>query len=188
MDQMDKKDKKVLQVPVIVGEGEDQFFIEKDICVAPPSPPVYMVKDIKKWVEVYDTKVICGGKVLFNAYLWKDINYKTVEHVHDGTVNGPVYHSTLKIPFGGYVKMKPYCGEEIREGDRAELLEAYVEGERDEWHDECCIEGIKVYNKLLEKTIVKLKFKVTRIEHVTVKVECEPKPPCKEDKDCDCDC
>ena len=168
--------KKILQVPVIVGEGEEQFFVEKDITVAPPSPPVYMVEEIKKWVEVYSKKVICD-KVIFNAYLWKNIVYKTVEHVHDETVNGPVYHSTLKIPFGGFVKIKHFDGEEVKEGDKAELLEAFVEGERDHWHDESCIQGITVYNKLLEKTVVKLKFKVTRIEHVPVKIECDPEPP-----------
>lgn len=163
--------KKVLQVPVIVGEGEEQFFIEKDINVSPPSPPVYMVKEIKKWIEVYDTKVICG-KVIFNAYLWKDINYKTVEHVHDDTVNGPVYHCTTKIPFGGFVEIKPFPCEEIKEGDNAELLEAVVEGERDEWHCKERVQGVEVYKKLLEKTVVKLKFKVTRIQHVPV--PCDP--------------
>ena len=164
--------KKVLQVPVIVGVGEEQFFIEKDIVVSPPSPPVYMVKEIKKWIEVYSTKVICG-KVIFNAYLWKDINYETVEHVHDCTVNGPVYHSTVKIPFGGFVEIKACDGEKVEEGDKPELLESCVEGERDEWHDEECIHGEKVYKKLLEKTVVKLKFKVTRIQHVPVMVCCD---------------
>ena len=161
--------KKTLQVPVIVGEGEAQFFIEKDICISPPSPPVYKIEDIKKWIEVYSAKVICG-KVIFNAYLWKDIVYKTVEHVHDGTVNGPVYHSTLKIPFGGFVEIKPYDCEKVTEGDDPELLEAVVEGAKDILHDEECILGETVFNKLLEKTVVKLKFKVTRPQHV--KVEC----------------
>ena len=158
---------KTLQVPVIVGEGEDEFFIEKDINVSPPSPPVFMVKDVKEWVDVYSYKVI-KGKVLFNAYLWKDINYKTVEHVHDETVNGPVYHCTTKIPFGGFVVIKPYPCEEVKEDDNAELLESSVEGKKDVWHDECKIEGVTVYKKVLEKTIVKVKFKVTRTQHVPV--------------------
>lgn len=165
--------KKILQVPVIMGEGEEQFFIEKDICIAPPSPPVYMIEDVKEWVDVYSTKVI-NNKVIFNAYLWKDIVYKTVEHVHDGTVNGPMYHSTFKLPFGGFVKIKHFDNEKVKEGDTAELLEARVEGSKDHLHDECVIQGFKVYNKLLEKTVVKLRFKVTRIEHVPV--VCESKP------------
>lgn len=161
------KHKKTLQVPVIVGEGKAHFFIEKDTRIAPPSPPIFTVKDIKKWVEVYTTKVI-KNKVIFNAFLWKTVIYTTVEHVHDGTVNGPIYHSTFKVPFGGYVDLRPYPGERITEEARAELLEAKVEGEKDIWHDEKCIEGVKVYEKLLEKTVVSLKFKATTIQHVEV--------------------
>lgn len=161
------KHKKTLQVSVIVGEGKAHFFIEKDTHIAPPSPPIFTVKDIKKWVEVYTTKVI-KDKVIFNAFLWKTVIYTTVEHVHDGTVNGAVYHSTFKIPFGGYVDLRPYPGEKISEGAKAELLEAKVEGEKDIWHDEKCIDGVKVYNKLLEKTVVSLKFKATTIQHVEV--------------------
>lgn len=172
--------KKTLQVPVIVGEGEAQFFIEKDICISPPSPPVYKIEDIKKWIDVYSLKVICG-KVIFNAYLWKNIVYKTVEHVHDGIVNGPMYHSTLKIPFGGFVEIKPYKGEKVCEGDCPELLEACVEGAKDILHDDECILGETVYNSLLEKTVVKLKFKVTRTEHV--KVDCDDYKPYDDDKD-----
>lgn len=159
--------KKILQVPVIVGEGSQQFLIDKEIIVSPPSPPVYSVKDIKKWVEVYDTKVI-PGKVIFNAYLWKDINYTTVEHVHDGTVNGPVYHSTSKIPFSGFVELKALPGEKVKEGDQAEVLSAIIEGSRDHWKGESTIQCQKVYSILHEKTVVKLKFKATRIEHVAV--------------------
>ncbi|MFT9076790.1 DUF3794 domain-containing protein [Ethanoligenens sp.] len=183
------KYKKTLQVPVIVGEGEAQFFIEKDTCIAPPSPPVYTVKSIKKWVEVCTAKAI-KGKVIFNAYLWKTVVYTTVEHVHNGTVNGPVYHSTFKVPFGGFVEMCPYPGEKICEDAKAELLEADVEGSKEIWHDEDCIDGITVFNKLLEKTVVRLKFKVTTIQHV--EVETFPKPYCpaqdkciaKPEKDC----
>ncbi|ADU27195.1 DUF3794 domain-containing protein [Ethanoligenens harbinense] len=165
---------KTLQVPVIVGEGEAQFFIEKDTRISPPSPPVFTVKDIKKWVEVYTAKVI-KGKVIFNAFLWKTVVYTTVEHVHDGTVNGAVYHSTFKIPFGGFVELCPFPGEKVEEGAKAELLDADIEGSKDIWHDEDCVEGIKVFNKLLEKTVVRLKFKATTIQHVTVATL--PKPP-----------
>lgn len=169
--------KKLLQVPVVVGKGEEQFFVEKEICITPPCPPVYMVKEIKKWVDVFDTKVI-KGKVIFNAFLWKDINYKTVEKVGKDFVCGPLFHYTVKIPFGGFV---PICGE-AREGDKAELLEAKIEGEKDEWcgkMDKC---GVDVYTKLVEKTVIKLKFKATRIEEVCVeeKKDCEP---CEKRKD-----
>lgn len=157
-------EKKILQVPVIIGKGEEQFFIEKEICFGPCIPPVYMVKDIKKWVDVYDMKVI-SGKIIFNAYLWKDINYKTVEKACDDYVSGPVYHYTIKIPFGGFVAINP----EVKEGDIPELLEARIEGEKDEWCGEIEKQGVKVYTKLVEKTVVKLKFKADRIEEVKVK-------------------
>ncbi len=172
---------KTLQVPVIVGEGEAQFFIEKDTRISPPSPPVFKIKEIKKWVEIVSAKVI-KGKVIFNALLWKTVVYTTVEHVHDGTVNGPVFHSTFKTPFGGFVELCPFPGEKVKEDAEPELLEAEIEGSKDILHDEECIEGITVFSKLLEKTVVRLKFKAVKIEHVTVATL--PKPPfhCHEDK------
>ncbi len=167
--------KKLLQVPVVKGKGEEQFFIEKEIYFTSPIPPVYMVKDIKKWVDVYDMKVI-KGKVIFNAFLWKDINYKTVEKACDDYVSGPVYHYTTKIPFGGFVPIN----NEVKEGDIAELLEAKIEGEKDEWCDETCKQGVKVFTKLIEKTVVKLKFKVDRIEEVCVEESHDCDDECKE--------
>jgi hypothetical protein len=161
---------KIIQVPVVVGKGEQQFFIEKEIVIAPPCPPVYMVKEIKKWIDVYDMTAICG-KVIFNAYLWKDINYKTVERTCDDFVSGPVFHFTTKIPFGGFVAVGP----EVKDGDTPELLEAVIEGERDHWCGEIFKQGVKVYTKLVEKTVVKLKFKVDRTEEI--KLECKKEYP-----------
>ncbi len=165
---------KVLQVPVIVGEGSGQFFVEKEIKISPPSPPVFMVKEIKKWIDVYNTKVI-PGKVIFNAWIWKDINYKTVEDVHDETVNGPVFHATTKIPVAGFVEIKPINYEEVKEGDIAEVLEAFVEGEKDHWEGERRIKGVTVFTRVHEKMVVKLKFKVVRIQHVKVDAKEEEK-------------
>lgn len=167
--------KKILQVPVIVGKGSGQFFIEKDIKISPPSPPVYEIKEIKKWIEVYDYKAI-PGKVIFNAWLWKDIYYTTVEHVHDDSVNGPVYHLCTKIPFGGFVEIEKFeeddfkdkCKDKDKGKEFAELIEAVVEGEIDNLHDKACVCGVNVYEKLLEKTVVRLTFKVVRIEHVAI--------------------
>lgn len=172
-------DKKIIQVPVVIGKGEDQFFVEKEICIAPPCPPVYMVKEIKKWVDVYDITTICG-KVLFNAYLWKDINYKTVEKACGNFVSGPVYHYTTKIPFGGFVEINPF----VKPGDKAELLEAKIEGERDDWQGAIIKQGVKVYTKLVEKTVIKLKFKVDRIEEICVETCKKKKEPCKEEYEC----
>ncbi|HOQ75712.1 MAG TPA: DUF3794 domain-containing protein [Thermoclostridium sp.] len=159
--------KKELQVPVVVGVGSEQFFIEKEIKVSPPSPPIFEIKEIKKWVEVYDVKVI-PGKVIFNAYLWKDINYKTVEHVHDDSVNGPLFHLTTKIPFGGFVPICPAEGEKVCPGDTPELIEAFVEGEIDDLQCKTIVCGVPVFEKLLEKSVVRVTFKVVRVQHVMV--------------------
>jgi len=159
--------KKELQVPVVVGVGSEQFFIEKEIKVSPPSPPIFEIKEIKKWIEVYDVKVI-PGKVIFNAYLWKDINYKTVEHVHDDSVNGPLFHITTKIPFGGFVTIKPVDGEKVCAGDTPELIEAVVEGEIDDLQGKTVVCGVPAFEKLLEKSVVRLTFKVVRVQHVLV--------------------
>lgn len=173
-----KFEKKLIQVPVVVGIGEDQFFVEKEIRISPPCPPVYMVKEIKKWVDVYDVKVICG-KILFNAFLWKDINYKTVDKVCpcDPSVCGPVFHYTTKIGFGGFVEV---CGD-AKPGDKAELLEAKIEGERDDWKGECFKQGVKVYTKLIEKTVIKLKFKVVREKELLIDTYPEKKDFFKDD-------
>lgn len=159
--------KKVLQVPVIVGKGSEQFFVEKDVTIAPPSPPIFKIEEIDKKVVITDTDVI-PGKVIFNAYIWKNVIYKTVEDVCDGIVNGPLFHATFKIPFSGFVEIDPIGCEKISECDTAEVLEAYVEGEKDLLHDEDTVKGVKVFNKLLEKDVVKLTFKVIRNEHVPV--------------------
>jgi len=161
--------KKVLQVPVIVGKGSAQFFVEKDVTISPPSPPIFKIVDIEKKVIVTDVAVI-PGKVIFNAYLWKNVIYKTVEDVCDGIVNGPIFHSTFKIPFGGFVEIDSK-GDKCKEGDIAELLEAYVEGEKDYLHGETSCKGVPVFTKLLEKDVVKLVFKVVRIEHLPVLCE-----------------
>jgi len=168
--------KKILQVPVIVGKGSAQFFVEKDVTISPPSPPIYKIEEIDKKVIVTEAHVI-PGKVIFNAVLWKNVIYKTVEDVCDGIVNGPLFHATFKTDFGGFVEIDPIGCEKVKEGDIAELLEAYVEGEKDFLHGETYCKGVKVFEKLLEKDVVKIAFKVVRYEHVAVDTEDE-----KEDK------
>ena len=62
--------KKVIQVPIIVGKGSEQFFVEKEIKISPPNPPIYKIEKIDKKVVITDAHVI-PGKVIFNAYIWK---------------------------------------------------------------------------------------------------------------------
>lgn len=178
--------KKILQVPVIVGKGSEQFFVEKDIKISPPSPAIYKIEKIDKKVYITDAHVI-PGKVIFNAYIWKNVTYKTVEDVCDGVVNGPVYHATFKIPFGGFVEIKPIGCDKVKEGDVAELLEAFVEGEKDFLHDESICQGQKVFCSLLEKDVVKITFKVVRTEHVDVCVDEEKDEDKKEKELCKCE-
>ena len=162
--------KKILQVPVIVGKGSEQFFVEKDLCIAPSNPPIYKIEKIDKKVVIIDANVI-PGKVIFNAYIWKNITYKTVEDVCDGVVYGQIHHATFKIPFGGFVEMKAIGCDKIDECDTAELLEAFVEGEKDFLHNETICKGQKVFCSLLEKDVVKIAFKVVRTEHIPVCID-----------------
>ncbi|HHU90123.1 MAG TPA: DUF3794 domain-containing protein [Clostridiaceae bacterium] len=175
--------KKILQVPVIVGKGSEQFFVEKDLCLAPSSPPIYKIEKIDKKVVITDASVI-PGKVIFNAYIWKNVTYKTVEDVCDGVVYGDIHHATFKIPFGGFVEIKAIGCDKIDECDTPELLEAFVEGEKDFLHNETKCKGQKVFCSLLEKDVVKITFKVVRAEHVPVCVDEEDK---KDKEKCKCD-
>lgn len=159
--------KKILQVPVIVGKGSAQFFVEKDVTISPPSPPIFKIEEIDKKVVITDVSVI-PGKVIFNAFIWKNVIYKTVEDVCDGIVNGPLFHATFKVPFGGFVEIEPIGCNKIKESDVAEVIEAFVEGEKDFLHCETTIKDVTVFNKLLEKDVVKITFKVTRTEHIPV--------------------
>ena len=165
--------KKILQVPVIVGKGSEQFFVEKDLCLAPSSPPIYKIEKIDKKVVITDASVI-PGKVIFNAYIWKNVTYKTVEDVCDGVVYGDIHHATFKIPFGGFVEMKPIGCEKIDECDTPELLEAFVEGEKDSYITRLNAKDKSILQPL-EKDVVKITFKVVRAEHVPVCVDEEDK-------------
>lgn len=179
--------KKTIQVNVIVAKGSEQFFVEKDVQISPPSPPIFKVEEIDKKVIIIDSQVI-KGKVIFNAKLRKNVIYKTVEDVCDGIVNGPLFHATFEIPFGGFVEVKPINCEEAMEGDTAEVLEAFVEGEKDFLHCESEVKGVKVFNKLLEKDVIRITFKVVRTEHLEVCAEEEKKEEKKKCKEEECEC
>lgn len=177
---MGNVDKKILEIPVVVGMGEDDFFVEKEIVIPQSCPPVYKVKDINEWVEVYDKKVVCG-KVLFNAWLWKDITYKTAEQASGDAVCGALHHYTLKIPFGGFVDVG--CG--AKTGDTAVLLGSCIEGKNDNWGgpaDKCG--GVPVYTKLIEKTVIKLRFKATHDEQFWI--DCAQPVEPGDEMDCRC--
>ena len=172
--------KKILQVNVVVGKGSGQFFVEKDVTISPPSPPIFKIEENDKKAFITSADVI-PGKVMFNAVLWKNVIYKTVEDVCDGIVNGPIFHATFKVPFGGFVELDPVGCERAKEGDTAELLEACVEGQKDFLHCEDEIKGVTVFKKLLEKDVIKLTFKAVRVQHIPVSCD-EDEEEEKEDK------
>ncbi len=198
---------KTIQVPVIVGTGSKQTLVVSKLWISPPCPPVFRIKDIDKEVIITNCKVI-PGKVIINGYIDKNINYKTIKRYYKGAVCGPLFHFTKKIPFSTFIDITAEPGEEVREGDKCEIIEAFVEGEKDEllcpvrggygcsenndeseidseiYEDED-IEEIeendvesssyrwpKAYRLILEKDVVKIVAKVTRIEHCDINCGC----------------
>lgn len=84
--------------------------------------------------------------------------------------------------------MKAIGCDKIDECDTAELLEAFVEGEKDFLHNETICKGQKVFCSLLEKDVVKIAFKVIRTEHIPVCVDDDKYDDDKKDKEkCKCD-
>jgi hypothetical protein len=175
--------KKLLQVPVIVGWGEKQELVVKVSTVSPPSPPVFRIEGIDKKVVITNLLIVpptCKtgdkwlGKVILDGYIDKNVNYKTITDYTCDAVNGPLYQFTTRIDFATFVDV--VADEQFCENDNAEILEAYVEGEKEELLDpnplaEGAPDWAVTYNKLLEKIIVKIKLKITKIEHVTVTAE-----------------
>ncbi|QIB26751.1 DUF3794 domain-containing protein [Caloranaerobacter azorensis] len=159
----------IIQVPVVIGEGSKQFLLVTVLTIAPPSPPIYRINNIEKKVIITNCKVI-KDKVIINGLVDKNINYKTVEHVHEDenrpVVNGPLYHYTTQIPFSTFVEVPG-----AMEGDNCEIESAIVEGEKDELMDPniCSNNNDPVtYNKLKEKLVVRIDVKVTRTEKINV--------------------
>ncbi|MBF8984665.1 DUF3794 domain-containing protein [Lutibacter sp. B2] len=71
---------KLIQVPVIIGQGSKQTLVVSKLRISPPSPPVFRINNIDTEVIITNMKVI-PGKVIINGYIDKNINYKTLEHL-----------------------------------------------------------------------------------------------------------
>ena len=179
-------DKKIIQTKVIVGKGEEDFFLESDFNFdkIPDAEPFLKIVDIDTWVDVYDAQVIKGNKVIFNAWIYKNVTYKMVkgclEESPDGevTINGAIRHITKRIPLAGCIDIK--SKEKINpKEDIAEVLDAYVIGEVEETLEKSALRTatakveppIYEYKKLHEKMCVKIAVKVVRWEHVQIKTE-----------------
>jgi hypothetical protein len=179
-------EKKKIQVPVVVGYGEKQELVVNLATVSPPSPPVFRIKDIDKIVEIFDYKVvpidekkdgIWKVKVIIDAFIDKNVNYKTITDWDDIAVNGPVFQFTLRVYFNTFIEV--CLNEPICEKDNLDVtfLEAFVEGEKDELlSPNPPLVGAPTwaitYNQLLEKMIVKIKLKVTKTEDIHVALDC----------------
>ena len=127
-----KREVKVLQTKVIKGTGCKDFFLEADFDF-PQGTPLYLIESIDTWVDVYDTKVICEDKVIFNAWVYKNIIYKVVSGSpvqDDGvTVTGGVDHITKAIPLAGCINIDTKkCGKLDPCRDFAEVIKAKVIG------------------------------------------------------------
>lgn len=174
----------LLQVPVIVGWGSNQNLVVEDLTIAPPSPPVFRIKDIDKVVTITNMKLVpittdecskdyekLAAKVIIDGYVDKNINYKTISEFTSTSVNGPVYQFTTQVPFATVVDVK--SKDTIKESDNVEILDAFVEGENDELTSPNAVPSgapsfAVTYNTIVEKMIVFIKLKVTRTKHVAV--------------------
>ena len=150
----------LIKVPVVVGIGHSQVLIVTKI---PLQPPAFEIKDIDKEV-IIDSCNVVNNKVIINATLRKNINFKTFEHkdIFDGNerVCGDVRHCTVRIPFAAFIEVPG-----AQEGQDCQIESAEVEGEVDELIDETkdC-----TFETLLEKTIVKIVAKVTFTDQIWV--------------------
>lgn len=179
--------KKTLQVPVIIGKGEKQHLVVKEVRISPPSPPIFRIKDVDKEVVITQTKLVPSvvydapagpgsipcwwSKVIINGFIDKNVNYKTITDYTCEDVNGPLFHFTTRVHFSTFIEIKSY--EPVFETDKVEILSAVVEGEKEDLLDPNHVpkdapEWAVTYNKLLEKILVRITAKVIRIEDVTV--------------------
>ena len=182
--------KALIQVPVIKGEGSKQIFINKTITLTGTAdiPYAYKVHDVDFKVEIKpeDLKVIPGkpGKVIINGKLLKNVVYKAVSTKDaQGVVFGPLRHATVEYEIADFIDLER-PGHEIKENDKAEILEAFVEGFTEELEKEEKENSVKVFEKIEEKIIVKIKLKVTRIEHIEVEIAEEHKKEEKKKEEC----
>ena len=178
--------KKILQVPVIKGFGEKQELVVSQITIAPPNPPVFRIINIDKEVKITNYQLVAAcepdegqtswrAKVIIDGFIDKNILYKTIREFTGEAVGGPVFQFTTRVGFATFVEVK--SKEPIYKTDNVEILSAFVEGEKEELLDPNCVPDdapafAVTYNSLLEKMIVKIKLKITRVEHVPVKEHC----------------
>lgn len=174
-----RPDNKVIQTKVIKGKGEEDFFLEADFTF---DCKFFKIESVDTWVDVYDTTVINGNKVIFNAWVYKNVIFKVADTASqtDGvvTINGPIKHITKRIPLAGCIDIHLKDKEKVcPQEDIAEVLEAYVIGDVEEnlypseiqdSNNSGFVPPIYAYWGLHEKMCVKVAVKVVRWEHVEI--------------------
>lgn len=178
--------KKTIQVPVIKGKGEKQHLVVEEFTISPPNPPIFRIVDVDKKVVITDTKLVPSvkfdspeeygsacwwSKVIINGYIDKNVSYKTISEYTSEDVNGPVFHFTTRVYFATYLEIK--SEEKLCDTDKVEILSAVVEGEKEELLDpnpvpKCAPDWAVTYKKLLEKILIRISAKVTRVEEIKV--------------------
>ncbi|AWI04601.1 SPOCS domain-containing protein [Clostridium drakei] len=171
--------KRLIQVPRILGFGEKQEFVVRELTISPPSPALFRIIATDKMVVITDFKLVplhgkkdCDkfyAKVIIDGYIDKNINYKTITDFTTTDVNGPVYQFTTRVPFATYVEVT--ATEPVRETDNVEILDAFVEGEKDELLNPNPVavgapSWAITYNSVLEKMLICIKLKITRSDHI----------------------
>lgn len=151
----------VIQVPIVVNTGKAEVLVVTEI---PLAPAAFEIKIIEKKVIIDDCEVI-PDKVIINGTLHKNIVYETKESTTTcekkiRRVCGNVRHCTVDIPFSLFVRVPG-----AKEGDVCQVLDAFVEGERDELKD-TTKDG--TFETLLEKAVVRVDVKVVRTDHIDI--------------------
>lgn len=166
---------KTIQTKVIQGKGIGEFFLEVDFNFC--EEPFFKIEDVNTWVDVYDTKVMSGNKVVFNAWIYKSVVYETIEKCNgiveeNGivTLNGILRHKTKRIPMTGFIDISMKNGETLKpHEDIAEVLNAYVSAEVEE---ELLPEEIKKENKQLRQQSNGMQYSYNRQESFKENVNC----------------
>ena len=144
-----------IKTEVVVGEARTQLLIVSDPVTF--HTPVYSLLDAVGEVSI-DHCLVCTDKVLFNGTLTENLIYK--ERPHPATGEGRILYHELKLPFSGFVALPG-----AKPGDNCQVESAGVGGGNFLVPLMADAAGIRI---AVEKAIVEVKLKVTRVEQVAL--------------------
>ncbi|MCG0239716.1 MAG: hypothetical protein L6E13_11155 [Firmicutes bacterium] len=191
---------KCIKVPVVLGLGETQHLICTEI---PLKPPAFEIKDVVKRVDVTqccvggvvkdEVKERCIAKVIIDAVLRKNINFKTHEgnrdhqdhhgnHTGDGRKDpdvqgaletkmlcGDLRHCFVEIPFCTLVEVA--LDIPFSKCDKLDVRDLFCQLEEAEVVAQCEEEYRDDHGrieKIIEKDVVRVVVKVERLEQFKV--------------------